>query len=383
MSDLAGPNRSVCLVVSHPYFINYHCLHQVNELAQVYEITLFCDLSEVLLSQKLSQSISVRNIKFGRKPTIAQDLINIVRLVWIFVKDRPDAVLSFSPKVGLIAMFSARLAMVQWRLHFFTGQVWSNKKGFMRSVYRLLDQVTAFNATHILVDGHAQSEFLMIEGIGTVKQNTVFGCGSVGGVDLSRFSIDYSSREAERVKLRCGKDTTIFLYLGRLTNEKGIRPLILAAKDMYQSGADVHLVLAGPIEGFVIDGFLQEEGASRYLTYLGEVGAPERIINASDVLCLISEREGFGTVVIEAAACGVPAIVSDIYGLRDSVVPDETGLVVRLGDENQLRTAMSRLCESSFRIRLGLAAKERVEKQFSSESMTELWLKYYEQLFQT
>lgn len=383
MCDLAGPRRSVCFVVSHPYFINYYCLHQVNELAQVYEIALFCDLSEVTLSEKLSPLISVRNMNFGRKPSVLKDLTNIVRLVWFFVKGRPDAVHSFSPKVGFMAMLAARLAGVRWRLHFFTGQIWSNKKGLIKLIYRWLDKITALNATHVLVDGHAQSAFLMSERIGTVKKNTVLGCGSVGGVDLNRFFIDYSFREAERVKLRCVNNTTIFLYLGRLNNEKGIRPLVLAARDIYQHASDIHLVLAGPLEGFDIDDFLQEEDASRYLTYLGEISAPERVINASDVLCLISEREGFGTVVIEAAACGVPAIVSDIYGLRDSVVPNETGLVVSLGDGNQLRTAMSRLCESSFRKQLGLAAKERAEKHFSSESMTDLWLKYYERLFQT
>ena len=77
----------------------------------------------------------------------------------------------------------------------------------------------------------------------------------------------------------------------------------------------------------------------------------------------------------------MPAIVSDIYGLRDFVVPGETGLVVELDDGDQLLAEMLRACDSSFRMQLALAAKERVEKQFSSEDMTQLWLKYYERVF--
>ena len=70
--------------------------------------------------------------------------------------------------------------------------------------------------------------------------------------------------------------------------------MIKAVKELHQNGSAVHLVLAGPIEDFALEDVLKTTGASRYLTYLGEVDAPERILNACDVLCLISEREGLG-----------------------------------------------------------------------------------------
>ena len=183
----SNPSKSVFFVVSHPCFINYYCLHQINKLAQLYDITLFCDSSEVMLSKKLSPSISVKHMKLRRKPSIALDFMNTVRLVWFFVKYRPDAVHSFSPKVGFMAMFAARLANVNKRLHFFTGQVWSNKTGFAKVMYSLFDRITALNATHVLVDGHSQLEFLLGERIGSTKKNMVLGQGSVGGVDLNRF----------------------------------------------------------------------------------------------------------------------------------------------------------------------------------------------------
>ena len=55
-------------------------------------------------------------------------------------------------------------------------------------------------------------------------------------------------------------------------------------------------------------------------------------MQAADIFCLPSYREGFGSSIIEAAACGLPAIASRIYGLTDAVKEGETGLLVNPGN---------------------------------------------------
>ena len=67
---------------------------------------------------------------------------------------------------------------------------------------------------------------------------------------------------------------------------------------------------------------------------------PEIFISMSDIICLPSYREGFGSVIIEAAASGVPSIVSDIYGLKDSIIEHETGLKFPKGNIEDLSKAM-------------------------------------------
>lgn len=371
---------SIYVISSHPYFINYHCLKQINGLSQKFKVTLICDVRSSGLSAHISPKVAVKARKLGRKPNIFYDLFNLFDLTRVFKFEKPDIVLSFSPKVGFLAMFAARLASVERRVHFFTGQVWATKKGISRVFYRSLEKFTAINATNVLVDSRMQAQFLVNQGIGSHGKNIVLGDGSVGGVDITRFYFNQRVRENYREKLNITDHTTVFLFLGRLTEDKGILPLLGQIKSLIESDLDVHLILAGPDEGLNIDFELSKRGLSNCTSYLGEVKNPEDVISASDVLCLISRREGFGTVIIEAASCEIPAIVSDIYGLQDSVVQDETGLVIELDNPEQLRGAMIAMCDKAHRSRLGNAARKRVETLFSSDRMTCLWLEFFEKL---
>lgn len=368
---------SIYVVSSHPYFINYHCLKQINSLSQKFKVTLLCDLRNGVLSDYISPTIIVKTLKFGRKPNIFYDIFNLFALVCIFKFDKPDIVLSFSPKVGFLAMLASCVSGVKNRVHFFTGQIWVTKKGLLRVIYRSLEKLTAINSTDILVDSKKQSQFLIEQGIGNNKKNIVLGDGSVGGVDTKRFSFNQRARENLRKKLNIADSTTVFLFLGRLTEDKGVMPLLSRIEELTNGGLNIHLILAGPNEGLNIGSKIFKHSLNMHMTYLGEVKNPEEVINASDVLCLISRREGFGKVVIEAASCSIPAIVSDIYGLRDSVIQDETGLVVELDNDRQLHSAIIAMCDKTLRKQLGDAARQRVEALFTSDRMTQLWLDFF------
>ncbi|MBK6387284.1 MAG: glycosyltransferase family 4 protein [Rhodoferax sp.] len=79
---------------------------------------------------------------------------------------------------------------------------------------------------------------------------------------------------------------------------------------------------------------------------VGYSDCPETFLAIADFLCLPSYREGFGTVVIEAASMGVPTVGTNIYGLSDAVVHGETGLLVAPRNVEELSRAMRRMLES-------------------------------------
>jgi glycosyltransferase involved in cell wall biosynthesis len=78
--------------------------------------------------------------------------------------------------------------------------------------------------------------------------------------------------------------------------------------------------------------------------FAGWVPAKEKheLMAGSHMLLVTSVREGWGLVVLEANACGTPAVVYDVPGLRDAVHNGDTGLVVRASPD-ELATGMERL----------------------------------------
>jgi glycosyltransferase involved in cell wall biosynthesis len=100
---------------------------------------------------------------------------------------------------------------------------------------------------------------------------------------------------------------------------------------------------------------------------------------AADVFVLPSYREGFGSVIIEAAACGLPAVASRIYGLTDAVEEGVTGMMHPSGDASVLCNCMQRLCDDSdLRVRMGNAARIRAQEKFSMHVVTAALVDYYD-----
>jgi glycosyltransferase involved in cell wall biosynthesis len=144
----------------------------------------------------------------------------------------------------------------------------------------------------------------------------------------------------------------------------------------------VHLLLVGPDEGNLRAELARAAAAcSGRLHSAGLTDRPQEYFAAADVFCLPSYREGFGTTIIEAAAAGVPAIGSRIYGISDAIAEDETGLVFDAGDVRQITRCMQTLAgDAGLRARMGNKARERAGRDFSAAVVTAALIEYYEKL---
>ena len=106
---------------------------------------------------------------------------------------------------------------------------------------------------------------------------------------------------------------------------------------------------------------------------------PERFMQAADLFCLPSYREGFGSSVIEAGACEVPSLVSRIYGLTDAVVEDQTGWMHKAGDVQELLKQLDRLLDNPTELTVkGKAARQYVETFFREEIVTDEMFQFYQ-----
>jgi glycosyltransferase involved in cell wall biosynthesis len=152
------------------------------------------------------------------------------------------------------------------------------------------------------------------------------------------------------------------LYVGRLSEEKGIRELVAATE-----GVPRVVVGDGPLRSLVPNavGFV---GPSKLGPYY------ER---AAIVVCP-SRREGYGVVAREAMAYGRPVVASAVGGLVDAVEDEVTGLLVPPGDAGALRAAIERLLrDADLRSRLGAAGRERARESWSWEAATRAALDAY------
>jgi glycosyltransferase involved in cell wall biosynthesis len=289
------------------------------------------------------------------------------------------------PKTGLLAMNAAFFARVPVRIHTFTGQVWVTRTGFWRFLLKTMDRVIALSATDVYADSPSQRDFLLEQKV--IRSGKVLGDGSVSGVDSELFRPNTGFRRSIRDRFGISEETVVFGFVGRLNRDKGIYDLVNAFESLPVE-ADACLLFVGAdeegIEQQVREALCRNAVASnvwKKIHFAGHTSEPERFYAAFDVFCMPSYREGFGSSVIEAAACGVPALVSRIYGLTDAVAEGETGLMHDPGDIEGIRLGLERfLNDASLRHRMGRVARQRVLEKFSRDRLVHAMIEEYEQL---
>jgi glycosyltransferase involved in cell wall biosynthesis len=328
--------------------------------------------------------IKLHIINIERKISIIRDLRALFQLWSYFIVNKPTIVHSTTPKAGMVTSLAAFFSRVPIRLHTFTGQPWVSLTGIKKFLARLGDLIIGRLCTFCYADSASQVNFLLENRIVDSAKIKVVGAGSLSGVDLNRFDpsrFNESDRLNLRKNLGIPYDAVILLFVGRVTADKGIGELVDAFLSLKSSNSNLHLVLVGPIEdketkfgNYSLDDlYLIKE-----VHFVGYTSAPELYMYTADIFCLPSYREGFGTAVIEAAAMKLPAIASDIYGLRDAVLHNQTGILCTPRDIPSLFDAINYLVENEeARIRMGRNAQMRVINEFDSDVINLALIKEY------
>ena len=373
------PRHRICYVVASEITATAFLIDQIREASARYDVTIALNTRNPEFLIPFGIDVSAVRIPIERKISLSADFSALLLLYKLFRSSNFDLVHSVSPKAGLLAMLAGFLAGVPRRLHVFTGQVWVTRTGIARLALKQLDRLLAALATQILIDSPSQRDFLVAQGVVSSDKCTVLGKGSISGVDTTRFRPDANARALLRQELNIPADGILFIYLGRLNRDKGVLDLAAAFSQLCQKRKDVWLLLVGPDEAHLHDSILQIcASCPAQLRLVDYTNQPERYMAAADVFCLPSYREGFGTVIIEAAACGVPAVASRIYGITDAIVEGKTGLLHAPGDTTALTAAMARLADDpALRRTLGETARARALVDFQASSLTSALLDFY------
>ena len=376
----------IARVATVPIFVVAHLRKQLQYLteagADVHVITSDGEHSNEVRDIK---DITFSIVNIPRKIDLINDFIGLIALFLIFRRKQFDIIHSTTPKAGLLCALAGKLAGNKVRLHTFTGQPWATMNGFKSLLLKNCDKLIGFLNTKCYADSNSQMEFLIANGIVSKRKISVLGEGSVAGIDLKRFRRDrYSDEEISEFKSSIGLPlgSKVILFVGRITADKGIKELVGAFNTLCATYADTYLVLVGPLEE---DGRLALSAinplTSQRVKFLGFSNEPEKYMRMADILCLPSYREGFGTVVIEAAAMGTPTVGTSIYGLTDAVVHEKSGLLVPVRDEEALASALSLLLDDdALRLKMATYAQNRAEEKFDTAVVSKCLVDEYEAL---
>jgi glycosyltransferase involved in cell wall biosynthesis len=372
--------KKMCFIATIPAVINSFMKEHIHASAEKWQVIIISN--SVGAELIIDKDIQFIPLPIERKISPWYDLLVLIQMVIVFRRERFDLIQSIMPKTGLLAMLAGWLTGVPHRIHTFTGQVWANKSGWKRKALKIFDRLIVLFATHILVDSPSQRDFLVSEGVLPLGKAIVIGNGSICGVDEVRFHTNLHLRNAVREELDIGFDKTVILFLGRLNRDKGILDLAAAFAELASKRVDVVLILVGAEEDVPFTRVQDICGPYRdQLRRVSFTTNPERYMTAADIFCLPSYREGFGQVIIEAAACNVPTVASRIYGITDAVEDGKTGLLFPAGDVAGLTQSLLRLIDDQhLRQELGNAARIRALALFPSYKITEGMLAFYSEL---
>lgn len=377
----------ICRVATIPFSIVHHLKNQIKSAKERgHDVTVIASPGPDL--EQLANELTVRVYPVNIQRTFSPwaDLKALFKLHSYFRKMRFDIVHSITPKAALLCALGSFLAGIPVRLHTFTGQPWETLSGPMRWFAKASDRLVVRLNTKCYADSHSQAAYLTSQRISKTGEMVVLGNGCLSGVDLIRFNPNAWNEQATSIKKELGipERSRIITFIGRITKDKGVSDLVAALQRIFQKYVDVHLLLVGPFEPErdpLPTATLEYIKFEPKIKVIGYTSEPERFLAISDIFCIPSYREGFGTVVIEAAAMGVPAVGTKIVGLVDSIVDGKTGILVPPRNLDKLVEALLLLLSNdTLRNKMGEKARQRANKFFDEQLVSQYVLNEYDKL---
>jgi glycosyltransferase involved in cell wall biosynthesis len=323
--------------------------------------------------EKLVQEEGVQffPVPMAREISPFQDLRSLIRIFFLLRRLRPAATNFSTPKAGLLGTIAAALARVPCRIYTLRGLRLETAAGIKRRLLWVSEWL-ACRSSHVTV---CISESLRKQaahlGLVEASRTRVFGNGSSNGIDAAHFART-SPGAVDGLKSALGipPNAPVIGFVGRLVRDKGIPELVDAFRQLSPSRPELRLLLVGDFEeGDPVPGEVRRYiEAEPRIVHAGFVSNVAPYYAIMDVFAFPTHREGFGGASLEAQASGVPVVASRATGVVDSVIDNETGLLVPVGDANALSAGICRLLDDpELRRRMGAAGKARARKEFAPE----------------
>ena len=295
-------------------------------------------------------------------PSLARlDDFDVVHLHYPFI---------FGSELTLLGRMRKRRRSAALIVHYKNRLVGKRTRGLMFETYeRTVAPALIRAADRILVlsEDHARSVSYLNRALDNTPERVIV---MPNGVDTDQFAPG-PDRRGLRAELGIPGDAVVAAFVATLDRAHHFKRLDLAIEALARTRArNIHLVVAGG--GELLDGFRAEAAAAgvgarvHFLDRVPHAELPD-VLRASDLFVLTTEPpESFGIVLIEAMACGLPAIATDYPGVR-AVVDEETGVLIPSGDSAAAAEALDRMVDigRDGRERYGAAGRRKAEEEWA------------------
>lgn len=354
-------------------------LHDTGE----YDISLIC-ADEQEVHEDVPDFVHYFPVKMERGVRLSM-FESIKQIQVVLEKEKFDIVQYSTPNAAFYTSIAAKKAKAPVRLYCQWGIRYMGFEGWKRVLFKKLEKITCDNSTFIEVESDNIREFSLKEKLYTADRSCVIWNGSASGVDLSKFDISKKEQwnNEIRTKYDISENDIVFSFAARLTADKGINELLEAFTYLVEKYDNIKLLVMGGMDdsGSINNELVKIAKNSGKVIFTGSVPDVERYYAASDVFVAPSYREGFGLVVIEAESMALPAIVSNVPGQIDAIVPNETGLDCLVKSASSLQEKMEKLIlDTELRKRLGANAQKFVEDNFEQKKLFEYLKKHRDEL---
>ena len=323
------------------------------------------------------RAAGIRLVPFGLARSYGNPVREILALVRLYRRERPDIVHHVALKPIMYGALAARLARVPAQVNAVVGLGWlfTSAKGVMRLIRPAARWTLA--------------SLLRTRASLTIVQNPD-----------DRALLIRSHLPESRIRLirGAGVDTTVFapapepagpvciVLAARMLWDKGVGEFVEAARLIRQAGVQARFVLVGDpdpdnpasVPEATLRGWHGQDGVE----WWGRRDDMPSVYQAAHIACLPSYyREGLPKVLLEAAACGRPLVTTDAPGCREVVQDGDNGILVTPRDAQSLARAMRKLIEDEkLRHAMGKRGREIMLKDFSSEQVVRETLAIYREL---
>ena len=363
--------KKICYVVTIPGTIRSFFIPQLNYLANNgFDVSVICS-DDGMIDSELGDLVKFIPVDIPRGISVFGSIKAIKKLKIIFRREKFDVIQYSTPNAALYSSIAAKWAGCKIRNYHLMGLRYLGAHGIGRKVLKTLEKITCNNSTSIECVSKSNMKLGVIEGLFPSDKVTVVWNGSTGGVDLSRFDLSQRKKWRSEVRKKLGytEDDFIYGFVGRITRDKGINELL---KAFFSLKSDANLLLIGRFEHEedLDQGLLTTAKEDKKICFHDAVTNIEEYYAAIDVLVLPSYREGFGNVIIEAGAVGTPAIVSNIPGPIDTIIQNETALVVPVKDVHALTESLEQIRKVDYNA-MGKKAAQFAREKFDSKILCE------------